>query len=128
MRSHTYPGVVSSVVMIGFRASFFLFFAAAELPFDAAPVAMGGLGLAPSVSCCEPFMVVVGPVSSGGAAGRDSGRRRSLAPGGGRSHGRGRSSRVGGPGCDRGGTVKSEEEIWRRCFLSSQGSKMYGLA
>lgn len=57
---------------IGVRPSFFLFFAAAVFPFDAAPVANGGLGLAPSASCCcEPFMAIVGPASSSvDAAGR----------------------------------------------------------
>lgn len=58
--------------MMGFRPSFFLFFAAAAaalFPFDAAaPDASGDLGFALSLSCCEPFMVVAGPASSGGGA------------------------------------------------------------
>lgn len=66
--------------MMGFRPSFFLFFAvaAAELfPFEAAaPDASGGLGLAVSLSCCEPFMADVGPASSGGDAMRAVGARR----------------------------------------------------
>lgn len=64
----TYPDCGGSDVMMGWRPSFFLFFdvaAAVLLPFDAAaPVASGGFELAASLSCCEPFMVVVSPASS----------------------------------------------------------------
>lgn len=81
--------------MMGFRTSFFLFFAAAAaavlFPFNAAaPDASGGLGLAVSLSCCEPFMVVLGPASSGGgASGKQCGPWALVGTGRGRGRERG---------------------------------------